>query len=681
MKRIVFHRFHEQDYQGVVEVYENSDGPIEPIVHYLAGVAYLFCDAFNVAEDAFNRCKSGQAALPDYQTYMALTKLRLNKFNQAKAIIKQSCDSVMQVEINLELSIKLGQFQRAKNILKQADKKKISSIPIEINRSIVRLYYNQGAESEADLLHLLKHYPNNQLICDRLVYLYSRTQRLSKNEVLITGFLKHKPGHVPYIWQLLTIYVAKADQAKLDQTFRLLTASNCPDVPLRPAFLTLSAYPSIEDRDNQRRNVLDILNAAITNNHVPKRPDKTFGTTPFYLSYHPQENKEILEKVSIVFSRGLLTPPALKPTTTEPRKHKPRVAIISQYFYKHSVMDFYFKTIVNFSSSFHVIIINVEPSTIDAHTKQIKKRADEYYQTSNKHEELCPFIHGLGVDAIIYPEVGLSPCIYFLAMLRLAPVQMIWVGHPETSGSAAIDYYISWKNFHNKNAQSQFTETLIQLKNFPVCYDYPEDIDTIQTPLADLGISCNQKKVFALPVLLFKIQPEFDYVIQSIVKQSPNNVVVLICFNRIENIINYRLNQALTKEEMSQILFKMPYKTNDYYALLKGADVVLEPFPFGGGNTVLQAMAAGTPLVTLNGSQLKGSFGAGFYRWIGATNYICDSPEAYVALAIQLANDSKSKPRFKSLIQANKHRLFNNMDGLHEFYDWLEAILTLAQPH
>ena len=49
---------------------------------------------------------------------------------------------------------------------------------------------------------------------------------------------------------------------------------------------------------------------------------------------------------------------------------------------------------------------------------------------------------------IIYPEIGMSSVIYYLAMQRLAPIQTALIGHPDTSGMSTIDYYISWRYFH-----------------------------------------------------------------------------------------------------------------------------------------------------------------------------------------------------------------------------------------
>ncbi len=53
-----------------------------------------------------------------------------------------------------------------------------------------------------------------------------------------------------------------------------------------------------------------------------------------------------------------------------------------------------------------------------------------------------------------------------------------------------------------------------------------------------------------------------------------------------------------------QVIF-LPTLSNDrYLRLLLEADVVLDPIHFGGGNSTLEALAMGTPVVTLQGDFL-----------------------------------------------------------------------------
>ena len=513
----------------------------------------------------------------------------------------------------------------------------------------------------------------NRVICDNLVRLYANTRSGKKSEVILNAYLECDPNHVPYLWQLVNIYAAQGRINEMKSALKTLHKNSTEDAGLREVMAIPAAMPTTKAVLDFRDRISKILEQALTDNHYPNRPDMTFRCTPFYLSYQEPCNKVLFEKIVSVFEQGLMKVPKIGPRAE--RKNK-KIAFISQHFYKQSVMDFYFHTIVNMPKEFHVTIINIDPVFIDEVTKKVYDRANKVLQPSICHDELLPLIMKGEYDMIIYPEIGMSPCIYYLAMQRLAPIQAVLMGHPDTSGMSSMDYYVSWKHFHHGNIKNQFTETLVQLNHMPICYDYPKGIDGVKKPLSGLGL--NQKGIilFSVPMLLFKIQPVFDEVIEKIISASPNHVVLMVCYNHIEKVIKKRLEKRLNKKQLEQVRFELPFKKRDYYAVLKNSNVILESFPFGGGNTVLHSMAAGTPVICLRSDQLKGSFGTGFYDWINETRYIATSIDEYVKLAIRIANDVHEKPMFANMIQKNKSKLFGNMDGPNEFYGWLHHVLA-----
>ena len=295
--------FAKGKYQDVTESYNETSIKLGAAAMYFVGISHLFCNAFRDAEHMLSQLKRNAVELPDYNTFMALTKLRLGKYNQANAFIKQSQPSVMHFEINIELAIKCGQVRRAKRLILEAVSNDMMSVNIEINDAIINLYQSQPDRAEKQLVQILKKYPDNILVYDKLVTIYSRTNQHFKNEQIIQQYLAKYPDHSPYLWQLCMIYVAQGRKKELERTFERLTLADKQFTSLREVFLTSSIYMSDAEINSHRVQLVDRLNVAIKNKEVPPRPDKTFGCTPFYLAYHSQENKVILEKIVTVFKR------------------------------------------------------------------------------------------------------------------------------------------------------------------------------------------------------------------------------------------------------------------------------------------------------------------------------------------------------------------------------------------
>jgi predicted O-linked N-acetylglucosamine transferase (SPINDLY family) len=66
-------------------------------------------------------------------------------------------------------------------------------------------------------------------------------------------------------------------------------------------------------------------------------------------------------------------------------------------------------------------------------------------------------------------------------------------------------------------------------------------------------------------------------------------------------------------------------------------DIALDPTPYNGGTTTLQALWMGVPVVALEGSNFVSRMGASFLHTLGQPNWVAGDEDAYVAAAVALA--------------------------------------------
>src|SRR5258708_846464 len=78
---------------------------------------------------------------------------------------------------------------------------------------------------------------------------------------------------------------------------------------------------------------------------------------------------------------------------------------------------------------------------------------------------------------------------------------------------------------------------------------------------------------------------------------------------------------------------------DELLAAYNEVDIALDPFPFGGGTTTLEALWMGVPTITLRGDRFVGRVGESVLTTLGLAELVAASPADYLTAAIDLAGD------------------------------------------
>lgn len=99
-----------------------------------------------------------------------------------------------------------------------------------------------------------------------------------------------------------------------------------------------------------------------------------------------------------------------------------------------------------------------------------------------------------------------------------------------------------------------------------------------------------------------------------------------------------------------------PRKRSNQYVLYNKIDIALDPFPFNGGATTLDALWMGVPVVALAGKYFATRMGVTILNNLGLPELLAENEAAYVDLATDLATDV-------SKLRAIRHHLRHKMSG------------------
>ena len=113
-------------------------------------------------------------------------------------------------------------------------------------------------------------------------------------------------------------------------------------------------------------------------------------------------------------------------------------------------------------------------------TEWIKKNNPIQIKKSN-------FFKNEKFNILFYPDIGMSIEMYYLSLIRLAKHQIMSWGHPETTGSVSIDFFLCSKSLVKDETSKSYSEKLLLIDHLPMIYEVPK----INQKINDVELSKN----------------------------------------------------------------------------------------------------------------------------------------------------------------------------------------------
>ena len=405
----------------------------------------------------------------------------------------------------------------------------------------------------------------------------------------------------------------------------------------------------------------------------------------FFLAYHNHNDKQMMVALNHFF-RGRM--PALSAQSPHIRQWSPplasgrriRVGFISAYLVGHTIGKLYQGYINHLDRrNFEVVVIHLPKARLDDFSQKLTALADKTLTLPDGLAAQQAAVAAEKLDALFYPDIGMDPASYFLAFARLAPVQAVSWGHPDTTGLDTIDYFISAASIEPEDAEDHYAERLIRLTRLP-CYYQPWLAPTQIPPRSSLGLP-ETGALYGCPQALFKFHPEFDAVLAAIAEGDPTGHIVLLEGKHQAWTQLLRTRWAASFPVLlERVVFLPRMPLQRFMMFMANLDVLLDPLHFGSGNTLIEGMVYGTPIVTWPGRFMRGRIVAGAYRQMGVADApIAANLEEYAALALALGRDPERRTALRQAsLAAAERELFADRRAVRELESFLEAAVAAA---
>jgi predicted O-linked N-acetylglucosamine transferase (SPINDLY family) len=392
------------------------------------------------------------------------------------------------------------------------------------------------------------------------------------------------------------------------------------------------------------------------------------------------DNDEIYEahrEWGIDYSQKYTKLPLLKNMNMKPNKVL-KIGYISSDFNTHSVSYFASVLLSHSDPNESRVFCYYNNPNIDQTTLRLKsllKPGSEWRQIDGlSTEQSCKLIREDYIDILVDLAGHTGGGRLDIFSQKPAPIQVTWIGYPNTTGLPEIDYRITDINADPLEINQQFTEKLIRLPGCFLCYTpaptHPKSINV--TPCLSNGyITFGSFNNFA------KINNNVLKLWSNVVLAVPNSKLLLKCKPfACETVLTRVYEQfesfGVTRDRL--ILLAHLQGTSDHLSLYSKLDIALDTFPYAGTTTTVESLFMGVPVITLKGYNHAHNVGVSLLRSVPAvTHLIAENEEQFVNIAVELANDKENLALLRSGLRDKflSSRLCNKdeyMKGVHEMY-------------
>ena len=410
---------------------------------------------------------------------------------------------------------------------------------------------------------------------------------------------------------------------------------------------------------------LDELDRWFQGARVAKGVRAVGSQQPFALAYEEESNREMLERYGRLCARLMgawfETQGFSFPDRTRSRTPI-RVGFVSQYFWNHSVWNAivkgWFRKLDRERFALYAFYLG---SRQDEETDLARSLSAHFEQGGRGLRQWAQAIIDQQPDVLIYPEIGMDPMTLQLASLRLAPVQAVSWGHPETTGLPTIDYYLSAEDMEPLKAQEHYSERLVALPHLGCYYEPVKSVPTAPD-LAKMGIDPG-RPILLCPGMPFKYEPRFDWVLAEIALRAERCQLVFFVpeTESLAEKLRERLDAAFAARGLDFEDFGVFISWQSgpaFDGLLRRADVYLDTIGFSGFNTAMQAVERGTPIVTREGRFMRGRLASAILKRIGLEELVAASEEQYVQIALKLIRDEPYRARIREAMEGRRLGLY-----------------------
>jgi protein O-GlcNAc transferase len=330
-----------------------------------------------------------------------------------------------------------------------------------------------------------------------------------------------------------------------------------------------------------------------------------------------------------------------------------RVGYMSPDFRDHSVSFSMIPLLEGHDRAQVEVVCYADVAQPDAWSERVRALTDRWVPIAGRGDaEVAEIVRGDGIDLLVDLTGHTASHRLPVFARKPAPVQLAYIGYPNTRGLPAIDYWITDAVADPDGAERHYTEKPIRLPRCFLCYRSPEELAVSPPPMRTAGhvtfgsfnnFSKASPATLELWAQVLAAVPGSRLLLKARTMQTPSLRAVVAATFAKRGVSADRLQMEGWTPERSA-----------HYRAYDRVDIALDPFPYNGTTTTCEALWMGVPVVALLGDRHAARIGASLLTAVGLPELVADTPAAYVEIAAGLAGDLE---RLQALRAGMRQRL------------------------
>lgn len=390
----------------------------------------------------------------------------------------------------------------------------------------------------------------------------------------------------------------------------------------------------------------------------------------YLMHFLPQATASELAKAHRDWSTSL---PLRQPSAFMQRDNRSRFRIgyVSADFRDHPVMRFLLPLLrCHDRSRFHVTLFSSTAKT-DAQSAQVKALADSWRDISSLDDlQALEQIRSDEIDILVDLSGHTGGNRLPVFARRAAPVQVTWLGYPDTTGLSEMDYRLTDAAADPPGQTDPYcSETLVRLAETAWCYE-----PKVTGELSPLPSGTSGSITFGSFNNLAKLNPEVARLWSRVMQQIPDSRLLIKAAGLGSVTAQAHIRGLFTQAGLAdeRLILHAPKESySDHMGVYSLVDIALDTFPYNGTTTTCDALWMGVPVVTLSGQTHMSRVSRSLLHNVGLANLCTNTSDDFVQACIDLAGDRRALANLRATLRA-RMQASPLMDG-HRFTRSVES--------